>query len=286
MSRIEHYISALRSQKRPFRFLLSRLLWYTGWSRLLSIDRGLYRMCFFPTALSATCWTASDDREEDGPFFASYLKRGDIVIDVGANIGTYTLTAAAIVGDSGTVFSFEPHPVIFKYLQKNVALNSFKNVHLFNIAVGDAKGAVSISDSRLDDQNEILMTDKGIRVPIERLDKLLIDKINESLSVALLKVDVEGYERFVFQGASRILKKCECIYFESWEKHYAKYNYITTDILELLISNGFLIYKVINGEIVKLPINYRSEVCENLMAIKNLLNFKSRVSEGQLHSMV
>jgi len=280
MRSIKRYISVLRSQKYPLKFLLSRLLWYTGLSRLLTIDCGLYRICFFPTALSATYWIAPDDRQEDGSFFASYLKRGDIVIDVGANIGTYTLIAAAIVGDLGIVFSFEPHPVIFKYLQKNLALNSFNNVYLFNIAVGDAKGAVSLSDKRSDDQNEILMTDKGIRVPIESLDTLLIDKINESLSVALLKVDVEGYERFVFQGASRILKKCECIYFESWEKHYAKYNYLTTDILKLLISNGFFIYKLINGEVIKVPINYRSEVCENLIAIKDLHSFQSRVSEG------
>ena len=65
------------------------------------------------------------------------IKKGDVVIDCGANIGYYSLLFSKLVGDSGKVFAFEPDPTNFSLLQKNLKENNIKNVIALNLAVSD-----------------------------------------------------------------------------------------------------------------------------------------------------
>ena len=69
--------------------------------------------------------------------FEKNISKGDIVVDVGAHIGTHTLTFARIVGDKGTVFAFEPDPRNFEILRKNIKINNYQNVTLVNKVVSD-----------------------------------------------------------------------------------------------------------------------------------------------------
>jgi hypothetical protein len=80
------------------------------------------------------------------------------------------------------------------------------------------------------------------------------------VATRLLKIDVEGFELFTLRGASRMLKTTEMVYFESWESHFKKYGYSTTDVLTLLADHGFE---------TGVPRDYRSEVCENLLATQS-----------------
>ena len=63
------------------------------------------------------------------------IKKGDVVLDIGANIGVYTVLFAEIVGDKGRVYAFEPDPKNFALLKKNIEINKYKNVVLINKAV-------------------------------------------------------------------------------------------------------------------------------------------------------
>src|SRR5437667_6236072 len=81
----------LRRQRKPFRFLASRLLWHSGLCSLFTILCGSYRLRFYPTALSATLWLDPRERCADEGHLRNLLRTDDIVIDVGANIGTMTL---------------------------------------------------------------------------------------------------------------------------------------------------------------------------------------------------
>lgn len=272
MSSIRYFISKLRQEKRLLLFIISRILWTAGFSQFFTIKCKLYQLRFFPTSVSADKWVYPDTWGEDEEFLTSYLRNGDVVIDIGANIGTLSLTAGTAVGSSGKVFSVEAHPAIFKYLEKNIELNGLKNIYLFNIAIGDTNGWLGFSNKRSDEQNEVTGS-QGIQVEVKKLDDLFVDKLE---SVELLKVDVEGYEKFVLQGALEILKKTECIYFESWEQHFAKYNYSTFDVFNILKSSGFSLYKLKHGKVVQLPLDYISENCENLLAIKNIQSFIER----------
>src|ERR1700682_445786 len=118
----------LKSERRPFRFLVSRLLWQWRICHLFAIQRRGYRLRFNPTAMSASLWVDGEYSAQDENFFEALLKPGDLVVDVGANIGALTLCAAARVGASGEIFSIEAHPAIFGYLMRNLRFNKFTNI--------------------------------------------------------------------------------------------------------------------------------------------------------------
>ena len=97
----------------------------------------------------------------------------------------------------------EAHPRTYKFLRKNVALNRFSNIAPFNLALGNSESEIYFSDTRGDDQNHVSQNGSGIRVKMIRLDDL---PMSEG-SIELLKIDVEGYEKFVLEGAPRTLRK-------------------------------------------------------------------------------
>lgn len=256
------------------RFIGSRLLWATRLCNLFVIDKGGFKLRFHPTALSASYWVNSNAREEDEAFISSYLQPGDVMIDVGANIGALTLAAAAAVGPAGRVFSVEAHPRTFHYLKSNIGLNRFDNIELHNRAVGAAPGMVFFSDRRSDDQNAVV--DEGaIRVPVETLDALLSSKVEK---VTLLKVDVEGYEKFVFEGAKAILSRTELVYFEAWEPHFRKFRYATTDLQRLLRGAGFRLFRRANSALVELPEGYVANECVNLLAVRDVGKVREKLA--------
>jgi hypothetical protein len=72
------------------------------------------------------------------------IKKGDVVLDIGANIGYYTLIFAKLVGEEGKVFAFEPEPTNFSLLEKNVEINGYKNVVLIQKAVSNETGKIRL----------------------------------------------------------------------------------------------------------------------------------------------
>lgn len=249
-------LAKLRSESRPIRFLTSRFLWHSGLCPLLTIPCGDFRLRFYPSAYSATLWFDPPQRLQDESVVRKLVTEGDVVVDVGANIGAITLAAARAAGDSGHVYSIEAHPRTYKYLRGNLRLNHAENVTAFNVACGNANGTVSFSDKRSDDQNSVAHA--GIPVSVRRLDELIPDQ-----PIKLLKIDVEGYEKFVLEGAVNVLKNVEFIYFESYARHFGAFGYRLRDILTLLRHFNFSVHHR-NGE--EVTDSYDSLTCENLLA--------------------
>src|SRR5882724_12110661 len=117
------YLTIVRAQQRPFRFVLARLLTKTGLCRLFTIQQRGYHLRFTPSNLAEQLWVKPWSREDALEFFRVYLRPGDKVIDVGANIGDTVLTASISVGSAGCVWAIEPHPQTFRFLKANLALN-------------------------------------------------------------------------------------------------------------------------------------------------------------------
>ena len=240
--RFRHMLGRLREEKRPARFLASRILRATRLCSLFTIQRDGFRLRFYPTAGSATLWLdPSPCREEQ--FLASFLRPGDTYIDVGANIGALALKAAAIVGRSGSVNAFEAHPRTFRFLQGNLRLNGFRNVTAVNRALSDKPGVVRFTDLHTDDQNSI-RNDGAISVEAARLD----DVIQAQGPVALLKIDVEGAEKMVLEGAPRTLARTRAVYFEYSDRMAAAFGYGMADLRRILESAGFRIERVGGNE--------------------------------------
>jgi FkbM family methyltransferase len=255
--------SRLRAETRPVRFLVSRLLWRTGLSHHFVVRRNGYRIRFHPSAVSAAVWTDPSYPSQEEAFVASTLRPGDCYVDVGANVGMLALRAATLVGDTGRVIAIEAHPRTYQFLADNVSLNEFGSMQVIQRAVGDADGAVTFSDYLSDDQNHVVIGGAGVAVPVQRLDDLIPDG-----PIALLKVDVEGFELPVFRGAPAVLARTRVILFESWDQHAARYGYAVADVLALLRDSGFVLYRLVGSELQPVVGPGRSPGCENLVAIR------------------
>jgi FkbM family methyltransferase len=240
---------------------------------MLAIPRSGYRLRFYPTALSASLWHRPDARSHEEALLRALLRPGDTVVDVGANIGTLTLCAAKLVGSHGSVYSFEAHPRTFRFLCGNLRINRVGNVTPFNLACGDgAAPTACLSSRRSDDQNSIALRNIGTLVRSAALDDVLASVAR----IALLKIDVEGYELFVLRGAARCLNRTQAVLFESWRSHFARYGYALADVRRLLEAQGFQLYSLACGALHALPAGYESRHCENLLAIRDLGWFQDR----------
>ncbi len=242
-------------------------------SHFLTVKQEGFLLRFYPSSLSAASWIDPVDHQAEAAFLRRCLRPGDVVIDVGANVGLTTLAASRAVGDSGKVIAVEPHPRIFSYLQGNVALNEVRNVSTHNVALGSQEGTLHLSDMRADDQNFIASGGRGIEIPVRRLDDLPI----EGPRVAMLKIDVEGYEKLVLEGATATLARTQCVYFESWDQHFARYGYRSVDLVRSLSERGFQVFRLHETEqLSAISSDHSSSEIENLVALRGTDEFLRR----------
>jgi FkbM family methyltransferase len=140
--------------------------------------------------------------------YSGILKEGDVVLDIGANIGYYVLVESQLVGKSGKVYAVEPVRSNFELLERNVQLNNFKNVSTFQFAFGekDTKSEIYVSDkSNLCAMNRNAVGGKIIsaqEVCVETVDAFFKDKAPPNL----IRMDVEGYEYEIIKGMAKTLK--------------------------------------------------------------------------------
>ena len=141
------------------------------------------------------------------------------VIDVGANIGMHALAFASAVGPRGKVHAFEPQRIIFNMLAGSVALNALSNVYCYNMAVGDREGSVEIPQFDYSkplnfgsiefgpEQREPLAQQRGNQLDrVERVPLTTLDRM-EFNDVGMIKIDVEGMEMDVLNGAQNTINK-------------------------------------------------------------------------------
>jgi FkbM family methyltransferase len=134
----------------------------------------------------------------------TFIRPGDTVMDVGANVGNLTLAFAATVGDAGRVLAFEPQLYPYMCLCANVALNSLMHcVTVFQVAVGEKAGEIEVPQLNPMQENTnfggVSLLDDHTS-PTERVPMVTIDQMKLQ-SLRLLKCDVEGMEPAVFRGA-------------------------------------------------------------------------------------
>lgn len=137
---------------------------------------------------------------EDMSFVLHFLQKDDLFVDIGANVGAYTVLAGAV--KKAKVIAFEPIPSAFRRLTTNINVNQISAVSLLNVGLGASKSALRFSTG-LDAENHV-MTDSDIglleslEVPIETLDEILGMKFP-----TMIKMDVEGFESEVIRGGMR-----------------------------------------------------------------------------------
>lgn len=279
MSLVRKVATVLRSAKESGHFskrLAAEVLLQTGTTTLFTIRRPGYVLTYYPSALSTTLFLDSNACLNDEILLRHYLRPGDVVVDVGSNIGTHTLAAATLVGDEGLVVAIEPHPKTFAYLAGNVRRNALGNVVLLNVANGETDGEVGFTDRYEDNENCVAdSAQPQVMVPLRRLDSIAPAP---QRTISLLKIDVEGFELPVLRGACDTLARVETILYEACEDHCARFGYHLADLVAWLGARGLPSYRVdVPGRRIT-PLAQRETVvgCQNLLALRNPANFLAR----------
>ena len=275
---IRGYVKTVFEQEKPLKFLVSRILIRSKLCKLFIIKQKNYNLRFDPVSSSGALWINPNYYRPANVFFSDYLKKGDKVIDIGANIGTVTIEASKKIGDSGKVYSIEPHPQIYKYFIGNIRLNRLKNVKTFNFALGNKDGTIFFSNKHSDDQNSIITNKNGIKVKLKKLDDL---EINEDF-IDLIILDAIGYEKFVVEGGKDILKRTKCVHFPVLEKFFKNFDYTYKDIFKIIENLGFKIYEFTEDRKISLVSeNYKADdnrTITTLLGIRDLSDFLERTN--------
>jgi len=174
---------------------------------------------------------------EEMAFAAHFLRSDDVFYDVGANVGAYSILTSQHC--NCRVYCFEPHPLTFKFLMQNIKIQDNPNlINAYNFALGANNEIVNFT-STLDTVNHVSVDEleTSIRVEVKVLDYLSLP------TPTLIKIDVEGFESSVLQGAENVLmsSSLKAIIIEL-NGSGLKYGYYDSDIHEKLLSYGFLPY--------------------------------------------
>jgi FkbM family methyltransferase len=177
----------------------------SGVSILRSFGNKLYQHAFPIYRPLYGAYKAYADRAER-QLLRRILFSGAVVVDAGANIGSYSRFLARRVGHAGAVHSFEPAPDNFKRLRE--ATRAFSNVHVVQAAVGERSGHTELylSDVLNVDHRSYLSNPCSRRT--ERIDMIALDDYFEpGQPVDLVKMDIQGYELHALRGADRLLQE-------------------------------------------------------------------------------
>lgn len=153
-------------------------------------------------------FTTAEDYDTEFPRLQEWVKAGDCVLDLGANVGNYTARLSQIVGPSGRVIAFEPVPETFELLVANIARFPGRNVTLLNAAASDAVAlqgmAMPMLDSGLANRYMAHVTEQGGDFQILCLP---VDHLQLTMPVRLVKIDVEGHELQALRGMEQLLRR-------------------------------------------------------------------------------
>lgn len=173
------------------------------------------------------------------------IKKGDTIIDLGANIGFWTLYFAQKVGKTGKVFAFEPEPTNLELLQKNVKENNFENIIIENKAVSHSNNKLKLflsyeaNDHRIYDPGD---NRKSIEIESIRLD----DYFKSDEKIDFIKSNIQGADFFAIKGMPNLIQRSKKlkIMIEFYPELLREFNADPGEFLTTLQDFGFKLYDV------------------------------------------
>jgi len=213
---------------------------------------------------------------DDLDLLKSLLTEGDVVFDIGGNVGLYTIALAKTVGPSGKVHVFEPIPENILAIHRNVGLNHFENRVIENsVAVTDSETTLELHLPSSRDNTgwaSIVSTpsrNSSIKVEAMNLDTYV--QRNEIRKIKLIKIDIEGAELLALHGMSTILSDDDppMIYFEINSPLLEKQKIESNDIKQYLARFGYKLYKLKQKTLIPVSADTPENGLCNILAIKH-----------------
>jgi FkbM family methyltransferase len=198
---------------------------------------------------------------EDRLLFRKLVKPGDVVYDIGANIGYHTVLFSSLAGPTGRVYAFEPQPALLPNLRRTV--KGLHNALLLECALSDAEGTLTF---HIPDHGYHMLAslgDPGVPSQAVLCNAVTLDSVYERDEVKapdFVKIDVEGAEPLVFRGAHRLLnrKHAPVLFFEQWREAAQRLGFAKTEAADFVLSlpaANYQLYKVSGPSVSKLNVN-------------------------------
>jgi len=205
---------------------------------------------------------------ETNRILAKHIKKGDVVIEAGANMGSETLLLSGLVGD-GHVYAFEPNPYTFDRLKINVSINELRNVSIYEWALGEKNGEISFNIFPKTFCNPG-MSSKYIQMDntrkIDVIQKTIDSFVQENnvKKVDFIKMDIQGGEMDAILGANDTIAKFMPTIFAEASTHFSQLN----ELYDKIKGYGYDIY-LIGGNDMELMATVSNIKAGNWLAIKN-----------------
>jgi FkbM family methyltransferase len=192
----------------------------------------LYGILIYARGGTEDLYYALPNREGDvHDFILNKLKQGDIFVDVGANVGYYTILASKLVGVNGKVFAIEPVPQTLKVLRFNIKLNGLKNVIVVDKAGWHTRTKLKLKIPMNEFGLSSSFRSGGLEVNVDAIPLDEVLNCTNRLEIKLIKLDVEGAEYEVLKGSIETLKHTKFVILELSRR--------TEACLRLLQAYGF-----------------------------------------------
>lgn len=210
--------------------------------------------------------------KENLEYFGSLIKPGNIILDIGANIGIYSLMASVKTGNIGKVYSFEPADWAINRLKENIRLNKFENIEVIDKAISDISG---ISDFFIcDDDAYNSIGNKPMR-EVREVKKVEITTIDDFLSsrsishVDIIKIDTEGADYLVLKGAKQLLSSSSppIIFCEYSRKTIDGFHHSLNEFEEYIKGFNYKIFEIQGNNLIE----FNSSISQSneIVCIKN-----------------
>jgi FkbM family methyltransferase len=227
---------------------------------------------------------------EEREFLHAFLRTGDVFVDVGANIGLFTLTAADIVGPTGMVHAFEPCGRTYDRLVTNIGLNGYRQVHCHRVALSDLAGSANLTvcGNGMDAWNSI---GKPYIDGPARTEEVRTGKWDEFATanalvgqVRFIKIDVEGWERQVLLGGAETLARADApvLQVEFADPCNSSEDPPSARLYKAIEQLGYTLFQFDNRTYSMVPEPRKpSYAYSNLYAIKRLDEVLERLNEAR-----
>lgn len=200
-------------------------------------------------------WMTGEYEPEIWKVFKTYINTGDVVFDIGANIGVNSIRMSKLVGENGKVYSFEPFIINRNRYYKNILLNNIKNFELIPIALGNKQEQlnmfININEENLGSLS--LRNNKPGEniVNVEIGDNWFLD--NSLQRIDFMKIDVEGYEWKVIDGFKNTIKNYHPKILIEWDINYQlEIGLNFNEWQNFIMENEYKIYQINRYELKEL----------------------------------
>ncbi len=187
-----------------------------------------------------------------------WIQEGDIVLDIGAHIGLFTLIMSRLVGPSGQVYSFEPFPDSYRLLVENLQANGVENATVLQAAVGAVNNRASLFLNPENSGDHGMFDPDGHRFALE-VDSIRLDDFEplKDRLVSFIKMDIQGAEGEALKGMNELLNRNPGIriFFEFWPSGLEKSGTEPINVLSFFFDREFKLFHVNEdrGDIQEIP---------------------------------